>query len=274
MIRLGIVSDLHWASGSHASASWHNEFDFDGVPERLRSALTYFRQAHANAVVIAGDLSQDGDLASTKAVLAAVKDGWPGLVLAVNGNHECIETDDQLDRALGTEGHFLDVRGTRVKDVAIAGVPIECEGGVFSRLRGSEADAKWPAGPRVVISHYPLLSQAARLSCHGYPYPGDLIGGSTLAERLAEDREPTVAISGHIHARTSSSKGALLQLTLGALVEPPFECALIELSSGGSEVVTCRRTSKRLGPSNAVHDPVFSADSESWEYEGSWRLRS
>jgi hypothetical protein len=169
---------------------------------------------------------------------------------------------------------MLDRRGIELAGIRVAGVPIVSERGVYSRPREVPAATGqiWPADPLVVVSHYPLLSQAAFLSSRGHPYPGDLIGAAELAAPLVARDRPAVAISGHIHARISAAEGALLQLTLGALVESPYECAVIDLRLETDGSAELSRTSHRLARGAAAHDPVFAPDEERWRFDGgTWR---
>jgi hypothetical protein len=123
------------------------------------------------------------------------------------------------------------------------------------------------AGLVVVASHFPLLSEASRLAAAGLQYPGDLVNRADLEDRLVADARPKVVLCGHIHARCSTYHGPLLQLTVGALIEPPFDATIVELDPVGLSV---RRTARRLGAIAAV-DPVFAGDDERWQRtDGRW----
>ena len=98
------------------------------------------------------------------------------------------------------------------------------------------------------------------MAAAGLPYAGDLVNRADLESGLQSDGRPKVVLSGHIHARCSTHEGALLQFTVGALIEPPFDATLLELD--GTRV---RRTARRHGEI-AVTDPVFAADDEHWEW--------
>ena len=74
-------------------------------------------------------------------------------------------------------------------------------------------------------------------------------------------------LSGHIHARCSAQEGSLLQFSVGALIEPPFDATIVEIETEGPRV---RRRSRRLGEIAAI-DPVFAPDEESWEWAGGWK---
>ena len=80
--------------------------------------------------------------------------------------------------------------------------------------------------------------------------------------RLTDDPRPKLVLSGHIHARCATTAGSLLQLTVGALIEPPFDATIVDIDP---EVVS--RSARRLGPV-AEPDPVFAADEERWRWDG------
>ena len=75
-------------------------------------------------------------------------------------------------------------------------------------------------------------------------------------------------LNGHIHARCSIHDGPLLQFTVGALIEPPFDATLVEIDGTSLR----RRTARRLGEI-AVTDPVFAADDEVWNTDDRWELQ-
>ena len=62
--------------------------------------------------------------------------------------------------------------------------------------------------------------------------------------RLRSDPRPKLVLSGHIHSRSSTTSGLLLQFTVGAVIEPPFDATIVEIDPDGVS-----RTARRLGPS-------------------------
>ena len=90
-----------------------------------------------------------------------------------------------------------------------------------------------------MVSHFPVLSREARLRERGLKYAGDLTNVGALHRRVA-GRQPVVVLSGHIHARETHAEGNVLQLSAGALIEPPHEIAIVDASPGGSAAAsTC-----------------------------------
>ena len=96
----------------------------------------------------------------------------------------------------------------------------------------------------VVASHFPILSEAYKVAAAGLPYAGDLVNRADVEARLVGDPRPKLVLSGHIHARCSTHAGPLLQLTVGALIEPPFDATIVEIDPSGLGV---HRTARRLG---------------------------
>jgi predicted phosphodiesterase len=267
-VRLGVVSDVHWHADGWPRASWHNPFDFAGVAARLDRALELFADADVDAVVVLGDLTHAGDEGSMRLVLDRLASfARHGLVLAVPGNHDCVERDDQLERCcidgVGVPGGA----GTEVGGLRVFGMAIETD--VRSGAFRSKRDAAL-GRVDVLLSHFPVLSRASRLAGRGLAYAGDLLDQEQLAEQVGRRDRPLLVLSGHLHARESHAFGPVLQLTAGALVEPPFEVAVVEVERGPSDVLV-RRRAVRLGPSAGVRDPVFAPAQESWSYDGRWR---
>jgi hypothetical protein len=119
----------------------------------------------------------------------------------------------------------------------------------------------------VVASHFPVLSEASRVAAAGLPYAGDLVNRADLEGRLGADPLPKVLLSGHIHSRCSAHIGPLLQCTVGAVIEPPFDATIVEIDAKAGSV---SRTARRFGEI-AVTDPVFAPDDERWQWaDGRW----
>lgn len=122
----------------------------------------------------------------------------------------------------------------------------------------------------LLASHFPLLSRKEALSARELPYAGDLVDRAALAASIGARPGPTVVACGHIHVREAASFGSLLQLSCGALVEPPFEATIIELrdAPAGLEV---ERSAHELGTAPERRDPRLAPARESWRLAaGSW----
>lgn len=269
-MRLAVVSDLHLALAPTEPAAWHNAFDFAGVPARIDQAGAAFRRARVDAVVVGGDLAHDGDEASARAVLERLSARLHRPVLVVAGNHDCLEGDDQLDRCVTGRCEMLTAAGVEVGGVRLAGVAIEgdAEAGTF-RWTGA-GELLGDAGAGLVVSHFPVVSRAARFAELGLEYPGDLTNRAALHEALL-GAGPAIVLSGHIHARDAHAEGSLLELSAGALVEAPYEVAIVDVRAAGGEVRVRRRVHRLSGPA-VEREPVLAPADETWTFSaGRWR---
>ena len=255
-LRLGVLSDIHLAAEPYPLACWHNRYDFAGLPDRLRAAVEQIVRAKVDALCVLGDVTHTGSAAAVRP-LACALDAAEVPVLVVAGNHDSGHRSltDVLPRASAAPPEGTVLRGWR-----IAGVQVE-EGGWFgARLDSPPALDAWGEEPVVLLSHFPLHSYAPSLAALGMPYPGDLVGRQAIADALAARRAPTIVLSGHIHARARSYERGLLQLVTGALVEFPYECTLVEITS--TEVT---RTAVPLGgPAPDGPDPSLAPAEESF----------
>ena len=248
-MRLGVVSDIHWSADPDARGEWHGPFDFAAVPERLDRARVAFRRERVDAVAVVGDLANAGDVASAKAVLDRLSDGLGRPLLVVAGNHDCDERDDML------AGLCDPLTLTEVDGVRVAGAAIAAEADWF-RWTGELEPAP------LVISHFPVLSREARLTERGLKYAGDLNNVGALRQRVA-GRHPVVVLSGHLHARETRAESNILQLSAGALIEPPHEIAIVDVEPG-----RVRRRVHLLGPRVTARDPVLAPADETWAFGG------
>ena len=261
-MRIGVLSDLH-CELEPAGSRWINVFEPEHLDERTDAALAWFSEAEVDLILLLGDVVQFANLSDLEHMFSRLATADVAPLATVGGNH---------DLRLGEE--FADCarkHGIRLLHEA----PLELVTGVgvdrgpappqyVGQLGGWGGDADLV----VVASHFPVLSEASRVAAAGLPYAGDLVNRLDLVGRLRSDSRPKLVLSGHIHARCSTHDGPLLQFTVGALIEPPFDATLVEID--GTSV---RRTARRLGEIH-VTDPVFAADEERWQWTGNrWELQ-
>jgi hypothetical protein len=277
VLRIGLVNDLHWMHAPPASpTAWHNPGEFEGVLDRLQLTLTHFEAQEVDLVIAAGDFAHHGDVDSLAHVLNVLA-GASAPVLVVSGNHDVVDDPRLLERALtqaAVQGVALATRqGSPHGEMRVAGVHVDASEGWFGvRLREPPDTAAWSSEPVLLISHYPVLSLASTVTASGFPYPGDLIERAEIADQLSTRSAPTVVFSGHIHARASVAEGPVLQITNAAMVEPPYECSVIEIESMPSGVLTVVRESVRVGTAAGRREPVFCAPQEEWAFDGAWEV--
>jgi hypothetical protein len=264
VLRLGLLSDLHCELDPQGSR-WINPFEPERLDDRLDDALDWFAASEIDALVLLGDFVQAADPRSLHHAVARVASFTAAPVAAVAGNHDLRVDLPGVARQHGLR--LLAEEPLELGGVVVAGVGLSRRGaegpfylGELAPVRGNEL--------LVVASHFPLLSEAERLAGAGLPYPGDLVNREALLAEVTAASSPVVVLSGHIHARTAHIDGPVLQCTVGALIEPPFDCTLLELDPEGHGAT---RTARRLGPAGAV-DPVFAPEGESWHWStNAWR---
>ncbi|MEN3282249.1 MAG: hypothetical protein V7607_3389 [Solirubrobacteraceae bacterium] len=272
LVRIGLVTDVHRAADG-VSGGWHNPHDFLGVSSRLERALAWFRERDVEVCLIGGDLAHAGDVASMAGVLDACSAlGTPVLVVA--GNHDVFPYARALARATdqvrGADVTLASPSGLVLGGLRVAGVHVGVSDGWFGSQLASAPDVEaWGAAPTVLLSHFPLLSRAQLLAEHGFPYPGDLLDRRAVADRLLGRAAATVVLSGHIHARDSCSEQSVLQLSQGALIEAPYECAVIDVAFDATGALQVRRESRPLAGPAVAREPIFAAATEAWTFDGS-----
>lgn len=272
-MRIGLISDVHWMVGQPAfSDGWYGAGEFAGALDRLQQALHHFDRDRVDLVVLSGDLAHKADVESLASVLATCASvSVPVLVVA--GNHDVAGDIHRLERAreLAAQPRIAlpHARGSVVSGVRVAGVHVgEVDGWLRPRLRAFPDLSRWRTDPAVLISHYPVLSLAEKVAGAGLPYPGDLLDRADVATALLERRAPTIVIGGHVHVRATETDGAILQLTVGALIEPPYECAVIDVNTTAAGNLVVHRENVRLFGASDPADSRFAPGRETWHYSG------
>lgn len=264
IVRFGVLTDLHEVQDPTRQAAWHNAYDFAGVEARRKRALELFAEAGVDRLLLLGDLAHDGDLPSLRRMLRP--DGLSAPLLAVGGNHDGARPTGRLAEAGPRSLTLPGWRAVRHGPVRVAGTRI------VRRAQGRWAAARppalatWRTHPVLLASHFPLLSRAAALAERKLPYAGDLVDRAAVAEPLLARTAPTVVACGHLHVRDSAIQGSLLQLGLGAMVEPPFDATLLELAPDGA-ALEITRIAHELGKAPERRDPRLVPARESWRFE-------
>lgn len=272
-VRFGVLTDIHGVQDSARSASWHNAYDFAGVLPRCRDALVLFEREGVDHVLVLGDVAHDGDLPSVRDVMEIVTSG--PAPLAVGGNHDSAEPTLRLAEAAGDSLGLPGWRALKRGPVRVAGLRIRRRSQGGWRAARPPALRTWGDGPVLLASHFPVLSRVAAVAERGLPYAGDLADRAALEETLVGRDGVTVVACGHLHVRDSSVAGSLLQLGFGALVEPPLEASILELTVDASSLVVSR-SAHELGRAPERRDPRLVAAEERWRHSPGrgWRRDS
>lgn len=274
-MRIGLLADLHWRAASGAagqqSAGWHAPYDFARLAERCAATVATLAARGCELLVVAGDLTDEGDAASCAAALDCLLAASPIPVAVVAGNHD-VGRDNELvpSRAAVREAWRRAAAVAEDQLVALRAVGVDGDG--RGTRDGGERAAHSLA--TVVVSHYPLVAHAERLAAAGLPFPGELADRAAQLERIEAPRVPTVVLSGHLHVRDAFAHGNVLQICVPALVEPPHEAAIVELDPFG-EAVRCIRVGSGGDAAEHAREPWLLAPAdEQWEFaSGSWSRR-
>ncbi len=254
-MRIGVLSDLH-CELEPTGSRWINDFEPEHLDRRVDAALEWFSEANVDLILLLGDIVQFANSSDLVHMFARLATADVAPLATVGGNHDLRLGEEFADRA---RDHGIRLLHEQPLE-AVTGVGIgrgAAPPQYVGQLAGlGEADLV------VVASHFPLLSEASRVAAAGLPYAGDLVNRADLEAQLRSNPRPKLLLSGHIHARCSTHDDTLLQFTVGAVIEPPFDATLVEID--GTSV---RRTARRLGEI-AVTDPVFAADDERWQWTG------
>ena len=95
--------------------------------------------------------------------------------------------------------------------------------------------------------------------------------GEQAAALLQARVGPTIVLAGHIHVRDAHAEGRILQLVQAALVEPPFEAAVLDVCAGGRGGVLVARRARRTSDRRGEYEPALVEAVGSWRFEnGCW----
>jgi Calcineurin-like phosphoesterase len=261
-VRLGVLSDLH-CELEPAGSRWINTFEPEHLDRRTDAALEWFSEARVDLILVLGDSVQFANRSDLEHVFARLAAADVAPLATVNGNHD-IRLEGEFAECARSHGfRLLYEEPLELDGVAVTGVEVG-RGQVPPQYVGRPGDLSSDSSFVVVASHFPVLSEASRVAAVGLPYAGDLVNRAELEGELQADGRPSLVLSGHIHARCSAHAGSLLQFTVGAVIEPPFDATIVEVDPAA---ISVQRSARRLGEI-AVTDPVFAADDERWRRIG------
>jgi Calcineurin-like phosphoesterase len=295
-VKLGVIADLHWRAAADAPARWHAAYDFDGLAARCAATVGALVARGCELLVVAGDLTHDGDAVSCDAALDCVLDVSPVPVAVVEGNHDVLCGGAPLGRRSDVRDAWRRAQALADEElIALSAVRIDGDGrwawdpaaaagspsaapngapGAAAGERPSRNGAPHSAADglaSLVVSHFPLAPHADRLAAAGLPFPGELGDRASRFERLATSGVPTVVLSGHVHVRDAIGHDNVLQLCVPALVERPHEAAVVDVDPI-AQVVRCRRVRSDGPVSDRGAEPwLLAAADERWTFAGgSW----
>src|SRR5688572_3443684 len=153
--RIGVVSDVHVTPDVDRTGRWNELIHYDRALPRLAMALEWFEEEDVDAILVLGDLTEDGDQESLSQALDAVQDKVDRATYVFAGNHD--------GAVLGELSQQVDARPplALVPDGIVRGVPlgtahIDWHGGYrfTAQLEAPETDDLL-----IVATHFPLISR-------------------------------------------------------------------------------------------------------------------
>ena len=178
--------------------------DVHGASHHLETLIE--RTRGADALLFGGDLTNVGDAAAVRAVLAPIRVAYP-LVLGVLGNMDRPEADVWLvEQGLSLHGrsaalHHWAVFGCGGANPTPFGTPNELsEAEITQVLRRGQATLP-PGAPSVLVAHAPPLGTATdRVDS------GAHVGSRAVRALLEAEGAPAVCLSGHIHGSVGTDR--------------------------------------------------------------------
>ena len=123
-------------------------------------------------------------------------------------------------------------------------------------------------GTDVWLTHFPVLTLEERCREAHLLYAAHLDYLAPPPPVMPADSGPVVVLSGHLHLRGVTTEANVLQLVFAALVEPPYEVAVVDID----EASVSYRCASVVEP-DAEHLPVLDPPSGRWSFDaasGRW----
>jgi len=279
IMKLGVITDIHLYPNPNTEKhfAWHNPYPIQRALAQYDAALARCLNENVDAIIILGDIAHVGDDTSLEAAIErAATMGKP--VWVVPGNHDCIVRADAIASAVSKHAPshitLIDTVGERNAVLAgwrVAGLPIAGdEGGNSAHALEQPVLEVWLDDPVLFLTHFPMLSLVERCATAGLKYAGNLRNFAETTTALHQRSAPTLVLHGHLHVRDELAQGSLLQLSFSALIEPPHEMAILELT-GDSRELTLHRRNISIASHSAALLPVLTQDETRWQWRnGLW----
>jgi Calcineurin-like phosphoesterase len=284
-LRLGVIADPHLALERVEDASWHNPYRLADAHERLDAALAHPLLDRVDVIVVLGDLAHFGDRTSLRYVVDAVANSDRPAVL-LSGNHDVLTPGVRLEdevRARGA-GHVLSPLASipeapAVKAFVAAGAGLAVHEVTELTERRAQpfdvdgrrlAHADPPTNVDVWLTHFPLLTLEDRCRDAQLLYAAHLEYLAPPPATLPAAVGPVVVLSGHLHLRAITHDANVLQLAFAALVEPPYEVAVVDIDVDAASVsYRCESVTEP----DAERLPVLDPPTGRWSFDsrsGRW----
>jgi histidinol phosphatase-like PHP family hydrolase/predicted phosphodiesterase len=241
-----IIADLHYV-GPEGTARPLPERKGKLAAELAERAVRHaLRSGRPDAIVLLGDLLEDGTTADAREELAEIRRRLSSFeipLLVVPGNHD--RDPEMIAASFGCHPGIHDLGDYRLV-IFSDHYDADEHCSRSSRDRELLAAAAETTRPLIVLQHPPLLP----LINAGYPYT--ILAAEEIAADYA-DRGVCLSLSGHYHAgQALHREGGVNFITCPAICERPFSYQRIKLSGG--EVESLRTVALAAPPMTELFD--------------------
>jgi hypothetical protein len=192
----------------------------------------------------------------------------------VPGNHDAEPGGVDLATAVAEFGNprmaLATPRGEILAGRRLAGLGIGRDEAADRWLIGPVEAGDWGAAPVLLLSHSPLIDREAAVVAAGLRNAGTFGDPIGVLAVLTQRTGATVVLHGHFHVRDATVQGPVLQLGFAALIEPPNEVAVLELTQDDAALaIDVHRLA--IEPVAAKRLPVLVPVWQRWRFEqGAW----
>ncbi len=242
--RIALVSDAHVSTGKQGT--WKV---FHRTRARLRTVIEDVNAHDVDAVVFAGDLTEDGSVADFDTVRSLLSDLDVPFV-AVPGNHDVPKSFD---------GHETPTLSSFESDFAPDGIPFhrrmggvdiiglnsastptgtlsDCHDGCISDDQLAWLEETLPnTDSPIVVSHHNLPGLAEKTDAHSWRSSFPMRNATELAELFSRYDVP-LHISGHLHVPATAETMGVRELLAPSLCSFPQAYLLLDIDQHGTTV--------------------------------------
>lgn len=254
-VKLAVMNDLH--IGGPEGGGFQNWFLTTDAVALMAPTIEAINANGPDLVLIPGDLTHDATNEQLSQVLACLND-LECEFIACKGNHDCQspEAAARFNRMVGKPGLPGVTSGpTLGLPDGIAVLSLEASWMMDNQPYLAEApplamhdtnlidraladlDQLRPDW-LLVVSHYPLLSQADYVRSQGGRYAGHVRDGQELLDQLLARAGAVICFCGHNHFHHIVTGDRWLQCATGALAEYPAELRTVTLEDGSVIIST------------------------------------
>lgn len=254
-LNLAVMNDLH--VGVEAGDVFQNSALTADARKTVAAAVAAINLQQPDLVLIPGDLTHNASEDELTEVLSYLNTlRCPFVVCKGNHDRETPEAAQRFDRALGNN----------VQPGVVQRADLNLPNGVAILVLESSWKHEEPPGPDspptlalldkglveqalngldrqrpewlLVVSHYPLVSQATHARANNLKYAGHVNGGDTLLNELSARAGAVVCFCGHNHYHHILPGENWLQCATGAMVEYPAEFRLVTIADNSVTIST------------------------------------